>query len=267
MRITVTVVFSIVVFAAHAQKLPKVQNTSVRAPENIKIDGELTEWNGQFQAYNRGNHIYYTVSNDDNNLYLTAHMDDIVGSGKIFKGELTFTIVPSTKKADKLSITFPAIPKRRTTEIEQIGDGPLVYKILKSDTVGNKLKIDSLISLSNNLIQKVYSQIQVTGIPGINDSLVSVYNTQGIKVGASVDRRMRYNYELAIPLRYLNAIINNSKSFKYNIKLNANSTVEAKGFQSFAPPMLNVTPQSDPDGLFLNYTTDFSGEYPLAKKR
>lgn len=269
MRIRATAVLfaglSIVVFDARAQKLPKVQKASIRTPENIKIDGELTEWSGQFQAYNRSNHIYYTVSNDDNTLYLAAYMDDI-GSRKIFKGGLTFAIVPASKKADRLSITFPAISKRRTTEIEQLGDGLLVYKILKGDTVANKAKIDSLISSSNMLIKKIYNQIQVTGIPGTQDSLISVYNTQGIKVGAYLDKKMKYTYELAIPLRYLGAAISNNKSFKYNIQLNANSTVVSKGFQSFAPPLLNVTPQSNPDGLFLNYTTDFSGEYMLVKK-
>ena len=35
---------------AKAQKLPNVQQNSVRAPYNIKIDGKATEW--EFRAHN-----------------------------------------------------------------------------------------------------------------------------------------------------------------------------------------------------------------------
>lgn len=270
MRITVTAVLfsglSIVIFAAHAQKLPKVQKTGVRAPENIKIDGELSEWNGRFQAYNRGNHLYYTVSNDDNNLYLTTHMDDGVGNIKIFKGGLTFTIIHPAKKANSLSITFPAITNKATTDADQLQMNQLIYKRLKSDTIANKAKIDSLISSSNKLIAKVYNQILVTGIPETNEPLMSINNTEGIRVAGLFDRDMNYTYELAIPIKYLDAIINKGGNYKYNIKLNTHGVVKIKNFQSFDPPLIPVTAQSNPDDLFLNYTTDFSGEYTLAKK-
>jgi hypothetical protein len=258
---------SIVAFATHAQKLPKVQKTSVRAPENIKIDGELSEWNGQFHAYNRGNHLYYTVSNDDNNLYLVAHMDNGVGNTKIFKGGLTFTIIPPAKKANSLLITFPAITNKATIEADQLQMNQLIYKRLKSDTIANKTKIDSLISSSNNLISKVYNQILVTGIPETNEPLMSINNTQGIRVAGLFDRDMNYTYELAIPIKYLDATLNNGENFKYNIKLNTHGVVKIKNFQSFDPPLIPVTAQSNPDDLFLNYTTDFSGEYTLAKKQ
>jgi hypothetical protein len=36
---------------ANAQKLPNVQQVSLRAPANIKIDGKATEWSG-FKALN-----------------------------------------------------------------------------------------------------------------------------------------------------------------------------------------------------------------------
>ena len=53
-----------------AQKLPKIQDVNQRAPSNMKIDGKPAEWNDQFLAYNTNVEVFYTLSNDDKNLYL-----------------------------------------------------------------------------------------------------------------------------------------------------------------------------------------------------
>lgn len=70
---------------AFAQKLPKVQTTSVWAPPNIKIDGKTTEWNDRFQAHNTGNHVFYTLSNDNKNLYLALRMEDLDGDNRYLR--------------------------------------------------------------------------------------------------------------------------------------------------------------------------------------
>lgn len=44
-------------FSVGAQKLPNLQQSSMRAPANIKIDGKPIEW-GQYQAYNRATEIF-----------------------------------------------------------------------------------------------------------------------------------------------------------------------------------------------------------------
>lgn len=266
--ITTTMLFVGLSIVTHAQKLPKIQKTSVLAPENIKVDGELTEWNNQFQAYNRGNYLYYTLSNDDTDLYLTVHVNDWIGVRKIFRGGITFTIVPSLKNEDAVSVTFPAIKKRTDGLAELSGNPIFVYKTLKSDTVANSAKIDALIASSNNLIRKTYKEIYVTGIPGITDPFISVYNTQGIKVGTSFNKTLEYTYELAIPLKYLEAAISNAKSFKYDIKLNTDAIIKVKEVPF--GPVLDLGPAVGPsshDDLFLFNDTDFSGEYILAKKQ
>ena len=55
---------------ANAQKLPNVQQASLRAPENVKVDGKPTEWGDKLQAYNKATDVFYTIANDYNNLYL-----------------------------------------------------------------------------------------------------------------------------------------------------------------------------------------------------
>ena len=73
-------------FAANAQGLPKVQQESIYAPANIKIDGKALEWGDKFQAYNVSNHLFYTLSNDDKNLYLIVFATDNATSSKIIYG-------------------------------------------------------------------------------------------------------------------------------------------------------------------------------------
>lgn len=250
------------------QKPPKIQTTSVWAPETIKIDGETTELGNHFQAYNRNNFMYYTLSNNDSNLYLTVHLNDAISVRKLFRGGLTFTIVPSSKNANKVSVTFPAIKKRTDGLAELKGNPIFVYKTLKADTVANKTKIDALITSSNDLIRKTYNEIHVMGIPEINGPFISVYNTNGIKVGASFDKRLEYTYELAIPLKYLKAALSEANFFKYNIKLITDAIIPVKEV-SFAP-VINLGPAVAPpsaDDQFLFNDTDFSGEYTLATKQ
>jgi len=94
-----------------AQKLPNVQLASVRAPADIKIDGKATEWNYPFQAYNRATDVFYTLSNDDDNLYLTLQATDEDIIRKIINGRISFTINKSGKKSeqDAVVITYPLI--------------------------------------------------------------------------------------------------------------------------------------------------------------
>ena len=83
-RTALLILFSCVILSAAAQKLPKVQRASLYAPENIKVDGMLNEWDDKLQAYNYATDVYYTISNDDKNLYITlkATKDYIVNNSK-----------------------------------------------------------------------------------------------------------------------------------------------------------------------------------------
>ncbi len=254
----------------YAQKLPKIQTANVKAPANIKIDGKATEWNGQFQAHNSGQHVFYTVSNDIDNLYLTLFTDDNLGSQKIFRGGVTFSILPAPKKT-KLSVTYPAI-KTRVESLNALEVNILkTDKILYGDTT-NKAIVDSLLAISNSLLKSTYKTIHVIGIPEIADPYIPVYNTQNIVVGASFDKKIRYTYELSIPLKYVQAAAGTGK-FKYNIRLNSEpltlpppppggrivllEPLKPAGNAGVGGPNL--------DDEFMFKTTDFSGEYTLAK--
>jgi hypothetical protein len=45
-----------------AQKLTAVQLVLLRSPDNLKIDGQSSEWNNKFQAYNSNTSTFYTIA-------------------------------------------------------------------------------------------------------------------------------------------------------------------------------------------------------------
>ncbi len=253
-----------------AQKLPNVQQISLRVPANIKIDGKATEWDNQFQAYNKATDVFYTIANDDSKLYLVIKVTDMRIVNKIVHGGIAFTINSTGDRNDKngATITFPARESR----------GVLIRFMNKpkpsTDTAMYRIQTDSFMRVSNKKLGDSLKLIRITGVKAIEDNYISVYNDIGIKATALFDHEINYTYELAVPLKYLGLSINNNAKFSYQIKLNG-----------VAPP--NATLQTTPNGRFIiatvgnnapvailnsgpyvgfAYPTDFWGEYTLAKK-
>jgi hypothetical protein len=123
--------------------------------------------------------------------------------------------------------------------------------------------------------------IMVTGIKGV-DTLISVYNQEGIKAASQLDNKLVYTYELLIDLKKLGLSANYASKFAYNIKLagvdagavfkesgvqfinngTSGEIIIDPGFKNFAKPNL---PQKVNVDVFES-PTDFWGEYTLAKK-
>jgi len=254
-----------------AQKLPNVQQTSLRAPANIKIDGKAAEWDNQFQAYNKATDVFYTIANDDSKLYLIVKAADMNIVNKIVQAGITFTINSTGDRKDKngVAITFPAREAKSGLLIRFV-NRPKPSK----DTAMYCMQTDSFMRVSNKKLGDSLKLIRITGVKDIEDNYISVYNDIGIKATALFDDKINYTYELAVPLKYLGLTINNKATFSYQIKLNG-----------VAPP--NATFQTIPSGRFIVATvgnnqtvfipntgpyvgfafpTDFWGEYTLAKK-
>jgi hypothetical protein len=266
-------IFSLLLSAlsTHGQNLRNIQKESVRAPDNIKIDGMTNEWHNQFQAYNKNTDVFYTIANDDTNLYLVvkATSEDIVE--KIVKGGVTFTI--KTKDKNNVAITFPMYDKKNP---------PLFlvpYNLQKNpnDTVKNKTQSDSIMSARNRQLTDRFKIIGIIGIKAIEDSVISIYNEEGIKAKSLFDHKIDYTYELSIPLEYLKLSVGQSAKFTYNIKLNG-ATTNSTNLQIVSTSHgdmimftggdgVNYRIPATPQGLITAYPTDFSGEYTLSDKR
>lgn len=257
--------------ALFAQKLPNKQTNSVWLPLGSKIDGKAMEWNNQFQAYNHATELFFTMANDEKNLYLIAYTTDAPTIfNKIMTGGLTL-LVDNPKQ--QLSITYPFFPKKNRLFFKRImkGDEDGLPDFLKK-----KLN-DSLMLYNNALLAAKAKEMLIHKSNG-PDSIVSIYNEDHIKAAGLFDVKQGYTFELCVPFKYLGLTENTTEKFKYKISING----EANRFNPSPPSIISGTepdgtpmPQAEVQrlnniavaGHIARYATvDFSGEYLLANK-
>jgi hypothetical protein len=235
---------------AAAQKLPSEQKASVRPPANIKIDGKANEWDNKFQAYSNHTQFFYTLSNDEKNLYLTIQVTDGLIINRILKGGITLTVNKSGNKKDAggIKITYPLLKGF----IVPMNDFKAIANASLPVVSG-----DSLMAIHSRRMDEKAKEIRVTGIKDV-DTLNSVYNTPGIKAAAAFNNKMVYTYELSVSLQNLGLNAGNVTKFSYQVKINE---LENKG-TTFSGISFSV---SGPGANMGQDATDFWGEYTLAK--
>lgn len=251
-----------------AQKLPNIQTTSIHSPANLKIDGNASEWNNKFQAFNKKANTFYTVSNDDQSLYLSIQTTNPSTVTKMISGGITFTITNADKikNPNNFAITFPNYDQQASPVYLNSND------FSTDDIKNNKKLADSLKISANKKLTSNFKTIAVTGSKLIADSVISIYNVEGIKALSLFDDNLNYNYELAVPLKFLEPYIEKDKSFNYNIKLNGlakNAKIEiiprGRGLLFKGKNGVQYSLPSNPESMDIAYPTDFSGKYILAK--
>ncbi len=203
------------VLSAQAQKLPNVQEASLTAPANVKIDARLTEWGDQLQAYNKTVDLGYTIANDDKNLYLVMKATEPSITNKITAGGITLAINTDGKKSLKEAyiISFPLVDVNSLrNQMSSFRSQPM--------GMGNDPKADSArIETMRKQAVKTFKEIKLIGFKDIADSVVSIYNVYGIKAAVDYDDKGAMICELALPLKYFNTSATNPE-FAYNLKLN-----------------------------------------------
>ncbi|MFD0749336.1 hypothetical protein ACFQZS_04225 [Mucilaginibacter calamicampi] len=250
-----TVLLTLIVLAAatatNAQKLPNVQKESLRAPVNIKIDGKATEWDNKFKAQNSATELLYTLSNDDENLYLTVQtkFKDVID--KIMRGGITLNVNSTIdrKSGNQISLTYPSFDQAGASKVTNM---LVVKNYPKANLDEEPVSIDNL----NKAFASQSKVIDVKGINGIPNGEVSIYNENGIQVAAHFDDEYGYTCELAIPVKYLSLPDNGSKPFSYQLKVNEPKQFSPKAGNRPPPPMKMTSVAA----------TDTWGEYTLAKK-
>jgi hypothetical protein len=231
--ITLTSLLLLAVTSLFAQDAPKklkdVQANAFLAPSPVKIDGKLNDWNDEFQAYNKSTHLYYTIANDDKNLYLVVKTSDMTTKAKIGAGGLTLAINTAGKKKeqDAYSLTFPL----RTTMGRPGGGGApggATGGGMRLMTFGGPGGGGGRLAAPDSAMQKAMQdrvinaakEIKVFGFKEIPDSLIAIYNEYNIKAAINYDKDGAYIYELAVPLKLMALTADDSKELAYNIKLN-----------------------------------------------
>lgn len=204
--------------SVNAQKLPDVQGNSVLVQSNVRIDGKNQEW-GSFAAENKRTNLWYTIANDDKNLYLAIKAIDHETITKIMAGGLSFTINTKGKKKDQdaFSITYPLLTRTGGTR----GNMGQNRQRAGQDRQEQSQKERDSINLNQRKTQLAgVKEIKVLGFKQVPDTLISIYNEYGIKAVAKMDEQGAYIYEAAIPLSLLEIAVGSNNEIAYQIKLN-----------------------------------------------
>jgi hypothetical protein len=280
------ITFQVYLFAvATAQKLPPIQQASARAPQNVKIDGRLTEWANMPWAYNETNRIYYLVANDDANLYLTIRGTDATVTTKVLNGGIAFTISHTldkklrAKAAGNATVTFPV--SLSNNAMMSVMMPLLSLREFKRDTIAHLKEIDSIRAVANKRLTTVLKEIGVSGLKGISETTLPLYNDKDIMATGKLQGAQPV-FEIAVPLKYLGLDFIGNKNFSYNIKLDipvydptkpredimservaSAPSIEVK---SGPPPARTGLPMADPDGDYQEHKTELWGEYTLVGK-
>jgi hypothetical protein len=209
------------------KKLKDVQANNFLAPSPVKIDGKLNEWNDEFQAYNKSTHLYYTIANDEKNLYLVVKTSDMTTKAKIAAGGLTLAINTAGKKKeqDVYSLTYPLrAPMGRPgggAPGGATGGGMRLMTFGGPGGGGRPAAPDSAMQKAmQDRVINAAKEIKVFGFKDIPDSLIAIYNEYNIKAAINYDKDGAFIYELAVPLKLMALTAGDTKEIAYNIKLN-----------------------------------------------
>lgn len=248
---------------AQAQKLPNKQEVSLKAPANVKIDGKTAEWGG-FKAFNTATGLFYTLANDEQNLYLILKVGDGRVMDKIFGGGISL-FFKNTNVSDKNSrgeITYLAFPKANRVAIAQ----------LMKDTINRDYKA------INSAMAAALKTISVKKLDGVGEEVISVYNEYDIKAASYLVNKNTYTCEIAIPLKNLKSFTGSKGVINYTLQANAASLnnmkvvmngkeVENPAASAQLTDLLTKMQQSENGGSLreMMNDTNVSGEYTLVK--
>jgi hypothetical protein len=254
-----TLFVSLIMNQLIAQKLSDLQNASVKLNSNYKIDGEASEWNKTFSAKNKTTGIQYTIANNKEKLYLIIRAEEIQIIKKIINQGILFNIDNGTSK---LCVAYPVYEKEKRPLFLPIADRK------DGKTKEGKIFNDSLKTNLNQKMSENLLKIGVEGIPSVKDSLISIYNTQGIRVAGKFDENIFYTLEMAIPIEFLS----NKNQINYTIQLNG-VPGKVKIIESTIGNRITYVRHGEnwmlgsatPENYAMAYPSSFSGKYILHK--
>lgn len=252
---------------ASAQKLPNIQKEGLRAPANIKIDGKATEWNNKLQAYNHAIQARYTLSNDDHKLYLTVSSNRREIINKMIHGGVSLTINKIKRSINGAAVvTYPSF---------NVLDPPVMglnaMFNIKPGTPDADREIDSLINADNSVLNSKAKFIRLSGLHDDVDTLISVYNKDGIKANCAFDNNRTFTIEISVNLKLLGLSIEDQSPFNYNIRFNETKIDYVPGVAISRNPDGTITQMVVNDAKLANSyisalnTTDCWGQYTLVK--
>lgn len=176
------------------------QTTTLKtAPADIAIDGNSKEWGDSVNyTTDKLTNISYSLTNDNDMLYLVIRTKDASLQGNILGAGLTFSVDVKGRKKSTYAITYPISTGENT--MAYMGMAPEVVKLRTRATHFKKIKAE--------------------GFDDISDDELEPMNRYGIKAAVGYDDSGYLVYEEAIPLRLFHAGAQLTKEWAFNVKLN-----------------------------------------------
>lgn len=173
--------------------------------QKIKINGLLEEWPNL--QNNKSTGTFYQFYSDQKNFYIALRFTDDTYIKKVIAGGLTLSINTEGKKnvKDAYQITIAPVEDYRTTR--QFTSTPI--------------KIDSATQAHRKEVLTKMKELQLVGFTEIPDSIISIYNTYGIKISAKADDKGSLGYEISIPLEQLKMTADKKSDIAINVQFNA----------------------------------------------
>ena len=200
--ITVLVIGCIAVFnlpIASAQKKAELINTKW-AKTAVQADGSLNDWQDSLSLFNDATKLYYSLANDNNNIYLALRSSSREDLTKILAGGISFSANIESKKKDPPTVIFPVLDRT-----------PGKNRNIKEQPEEQEMQKQVLARIKD---------IKVTGFKEIIDGGISLQNMYGIRASAAFDKNNNLVQEIIIPLSLLNLSIAKNELVTYNIKVN-----------------------------------------------
>ena len=184
---------------AFSQKKAEMINTKW-ANNPVVADGLLNDWPDSLALHNEATNLYYSLANDDKNVYLALRSATKQDLTKILAGGISFSANIEGKKKDPPTVIFPVLdrtPGKPRNVKEQPEEEEMQAKVL------SRIK-----------------DIKVAGFKEIIDGGISLQNTYGIRAATAFDKNNNLIQEIIIPLSLLNLSTANAEEVTYSIKVN-----------------------------------------------
>ena len=201
---------------------PKATLQSSWQATPVSADGNPSEWRIPLRFYDSDTKLNYTLSNDDEKLYLCVRIVDELSQAKVVRNGINIWFDTLAKKNKKSGILFP-VPDR-TTEEDQADAG--------SGHSGGKRSGGNLEAIKRKFLQQA-NQMQLIGFKsGIPDYLAASENEYGIRVSINWDVNNIMIYEAVIPFKtfYKPALVakDSLKNFDFSMTIHGFPAPEKK---------------------------------------
>lgn len=197
--LTVICSFLLEMLPAFSQKKAEVI-ISKWADKPIIADGLLDDWPDTLSLYNKDAGIYYSLSNDSQNIYLAMRSISKESVTRILVGGISFSANIESRKKEVPTVTFPIADRTQGRN---------------RNTKGQPGVQDGLQQLLSHV-----KDIKVEGFKEIIDGGISLENTYGIRAAATFDQDHNLVQEIIIPIRLLNLNTDVTDPITYRIKIN-----------------------------------------------